>query len=78
MDSEDGWVKISNRKDIGEINFEVEDFYTAEDLETAKAKRVMIEEEHEAKKAAKKAAKAAKAAKAPSKTKETLSDDKKI
>jgi hypothetical protein len=75
MDSEDGWVKISNRKDIEAINFEVEDFYTAEDLETAKAKRVMIEEEHEAKKAAKKAAKADKKA---SKTKEVLSDDKKI
>lgn len=73
MDSEDGWVKIASKKDIEAINFEAEEFYTAEDLETAKAKREMIDEAFEAKKAEKKAAKAEKKA-AAAKAKENKKD----
>jgi uncharacterized protein YdaU (DUF1376 family) len=75
MESEDGWVKISTRKDIEQIDFEVEEFYVTEDLETAKAKRLMIDEAFEAKKTEKKASKAAKAAKKTTKNKEVVTQE---
>jgi hypothetical protein len=75
MESEDGWVKIATRKDIEQIDFEVEEFYITEDLEKAKAKRIMIDEAFEAKKTEKKASKAAKAAKKTTKNKEVVTQE---
>lgn len=71
MESENGWNKIVNKQDIEAIDFEVEDFYIGEDLEGAKAKRLMIDEAFEAKKTEKRVAKEAKkSAKKATKNKE--------
>lgn len=53
MDSEEGWVTISNRNDLNAINFDVADFYVAEDVITAQTKRELIEEDYKQRKEAK-------------------------
>lgn len=50
IDSEDGWINISNRNDLNAINFEVEDFYLPEDINIAQEKRKLIEEDYQQRK----------------------------
>jgi hypothetical protein len=58
--NEDGWIKITNRKDLAAISFESEDFYFQENTELAKEKRAMIEADYTARKLEGKEKKAAK------------------
>ena len=53
MDSEDGWISISNRADLNAIDFLADNFYVAEDLEAAQSKRQLIEEDYNQRKEAK-------------------------
>lgn len=78
LEDENNWIKISNRDDINNINFEVESFYNIEDIEIAKQKRAAIEANYEDKKSASKIKKAAEqTAKKAKKSIESIKTDSK-